>query len=159
MVEQYLDRSIKSPRAARSAVDLLAAMLSEQQTEQILDEGGPVSIEKDRGDALRLLASLSAWVNDVDIADAIREERERGGLMPRPPVDPVDKTKLDRDAQNDLEYALSDIGGLAEVLTELGRLAEGEQFAYLANRLLEHYRKAHNAFCVLAGLDGKGAAA
>jgi hypothetical protein len=96
LVEEYLDRSIKSPRTARSAVDLLAAILSEQQLSEILDEGGPVSIEKDRGDALRLLASLSGWINDMDIA----EEWGTGITphWPQPSLDPADKAELRRRA-------------------------------------------------------------
>ena len=68
-------------------------------------------------------------------------------------------TPKDRDeACGKLENALTDIGGVAEVLSEMGKHRDGEAAAYLANRLQEHYERAHAAMCLLCGLDGGGAA-
>jgi hypothetical protein len=50
----------------------------------------------------------------------------------------------DCDAQGDLESALSDIGGVAEVLMELG--VKDEVSGYLGGQLREHYDTAMDAF-------------
>jgi hypothetical protein len=48
------------------------------------------------------------------------------------------------DAKRDLERALSDVGGVAEVLMELG--VENDVAGYLGGALKEHYNTAMDAF-------------
>jgi hypothetical protein len=50
----------------------------------------------------------------------------------------------DRNAQSDLERALSDVGGVAEVLMELG--VDDDVAGYLGGQLKEHYDAAMDAF-------------
>ena len=54
------------------------------------------------------------------------------------------------DAQNDLENALTQIGGVAEVLMELG--VKDEVAAYLGAQLKDHYDAALDAFSRIYGL-------
>ena len=61
-------------------------------------------------------------------------------------------SKLDPgEAQGDLEYALSDIGGVAEVLMELG--AHDDVAGYLGGQLKKHYDTAMDAFRRACRLD------
>jgi hypothetical protein len=53
-------------------------------------------------------------------------------------------SKPDLRAQNDLEYALSDIRGVAEVLMKLG--VENDVAGYLGGQLKVHYDTAIDAF-------------
>jgi hypothetical protein len=57
----------------------------------------------------------------------------------------------DCDAQGDLESALSDVGGVAEVLMELG--TDDDVAGYLGGQLKEHYDTALDAFCRIYKLD------
>jgi hypothetical protein len=54
-------------------------------------------------------------------------------------------------AQGDLERALSDVGGVAEVLMELG--AQDDVAGYLGGMLKEHYDAAMDAFRRIYKLD------
>jgi hypothetical protein len=51
-----------------------------------------------------------------------------------------------------LEYALSDIGSLAELLAKLGEVAGEGHIAYLGGHLQDHYDAAQDAFCQIFGL-------
>jgi hypothetical protein len=55
------------------------------------------------------------------------------------------------DAKRDLERALSDVGGVAEVLMELG--VENDVAGYLGGALKEHYNTAMDAFRRIYRLD------
>ena len=55
------------------------------------------------------------------------------------------------DAKRDLERALSDVGGVAEVLMELG--AQNDVAGYLGSALKEHYNTAMDAFRRIYQLD------
>jgi hypothetical protein len=49
--------------------------------------------------------------------------------------------------QTQLEDALVNIEGAQEVLRELAETRNDEVLAYLSNRLFDHHRAAHDAFC------------
>jgi hypothetical protein len=102
VVEEHIDQQIGSTNVARCAVDLLAAIALDQEGQDIFDAGGPVSIERNRSDAIRLISVLSGWINELDIGEAITEERQRGSvpepqqLVPNPPLDENKRAELRR---------------------------------------------------------------
>jgi hypothetical protein len=81
------------------------------------------------------------------------------------PISPAGDDNVDTDelpALNRLEEALGDIDGVAQVLLSLvGKhdSLNAEATCYLGERLQEHYRMAHDAFCDIAGFDKKQTAA
>jgi hypothetical protein len=134
VIEEFIEQRIDCVSTARSALDLLAQITTDQQLTGILDEGGPVSDEKDRFDSLRLIDRLSGWVNDVDIAEAIAEERLRAVTgEPTPPLCKAGNAELRRRA----EAIVAEFGGPLPEATEAG-FAEAE-------RRLAGLRQAHSA--------------
>jgi hypothetical protein len=85
LVEEFIDERIDCVSSARSALGLLAQIITDQQLGRVVDEGAPVSEEKNNLDSLRLISRLSGWVNSVDIAEGIAEERAIA--VPTPPLD------------------------------------------------------------------------
>lgn len=76
------------------------------------------------------------------------------------PIAPAGDDNVDTDerpALNRLEEALGDISGLAEVLLSAAESRysglSAEATGYLGERLQEHHRMAHDAFCDIAGFD------
>lgn len=59
----------------------------------------------------------------------------------------------DRGGRDDLETTITKIGGLAAVLTEMGKFRENEAEAYLAGVLQEYYETAVDAFARIYGLE------
>ncbi|HTV90136.1 MAG TPA: hypothetical protein VME41_14070 [Stellaceae bacterium] len=84
LVDEALNAAVNGPRQARAAIDLLAQIVADQALGDVLDEGPIASAGKDHGDALRLIANLSGWVNKLDIAEAVDLERKARGLPPAP---------------------------------------------------------------------------
>jgi hypothetical protein len=63
---------------AMAYLDLVAAIIDGERSEQRGEEGGSVlSVELDFGYALELLASVRRWLNDQDVDELIKEERAK----------------------------------------------------------------------------------
>ena len=77
LIEEYVDQSIDNPNVARCALDLLGAIAQDLQFFHIFEDGSVVSRERDIADQIRLVEVLSGWINKLDIAEGIAEERRR----------------------------------------------------------------------------------
>ena len=78
---EYFDQGVGSASVARCALDLMATIATDQLVGEIADHVGPVTIERDRADMLRLISALSLWVNKCDIGEAVAAEHRKPNVL------------------------------------------------------------------------------
>lgn len=100
---------------------MLAQILGEQSLGDALDAGGPVSIETDRADALRLVTALSARVTRVEIAEGLA--KDRGARRERRPAD--------AELRRQVDAVMAEFGGPLPEPTDAGILEADRRVAGL----------------------------
>jgi hypothetical protein len=158
VVDEWLSEEPSTPAAVLSLVEFAAVIAADKFAGEAMCDPGPVSDEKDAFHQTVALSAVGDWLNANVVAGdwlsrriaaygptAVPQKGEAAAVSgAEPDAKPIDD---DRGGRDDLENALTNIAGVADVLFKLGERSEdGETLAYLSNQLAAHGKIADDAF-------------